>query len=198
MISFRERLRRTYAGDFDHVPEEDKKRAVDELVQTCSVATGGIALQPIPLVDLALIMAMQLAMVQGIARIRGCHLDKKSVYEIYRTLRTSFLTQQAAILALKLVPAYGWAAAASVAYSLTFAFGEVADRYFKGGRKLTPSELKELFKRVYKEKFREKRSTLRKDPNLSRELADLERAHRRGECSDEQAAQRREELLSRT
>lgn len=197
-MQYSEKLHRIYAGDFDEVSEEDKKRAVDELVAACSLATAGTALQPIPLIDLPLIMAMQLAMVQGIARIRGCQLDKKSVYEVYRTLRTSFLTHQAVIITAKLVPAFGWAVSASAAYALTFAFGEVADKYFKSGRALTPGELKKMFKRAYDEKRREKRSEMRKDPNLARELADLERARRRGECSDEQVAQRREELLGRT
>jgi uncharacterized protein (DUF697 family) len=197
VIDYSETLRRIYAGDFDQLPEEDKKRAVDELVTACSLAAAAVALQPIPLVDLPLIMAIQLAMVQGIARIRGYHLDKKSVYEVYRTLRTSFLTHQAAIVAAKLVPTFGWAVSASAAYALTFAFGEVADKYFRAGRKLAPAELRELFKRVYKEKRRDKRSALRRDPNLPRELAEVERARQRGEFNDEQVAQRREDLLRR-
>src|SRR5262252_5665825 len=149
--SYMETIRRVLDGDYDDATDEEKARAVKELVQVCSVAASALTIQPFPILDSALIAPVQIAMVQGIGRIHGYKLDKKSVLEILSTFGASLVAQNVIMAAAKLIPFLGWAVTISMAYALTYAIGEVSDFYFRNGRGVSSSELKTMFDRVYKE-----------------------------------------------
>jgi uncharacterized protein (DUF697 family) len=172
IVGHRKPLQQISAGALDRASEPEKDRAASELIAACSAAAGALALQPLPLVDLPLIVPIQIAMVQGLGRIRGYQLDKKSVLEVFRSYRTSLTVQQLTIAVSKVVPGVGSLFSVSTAYALTFAVGEVSDRYFKGGRKLAPEELRRLFERIYAQTRREKREAGCRKPNLERDLAE--------------------------
>jgi uncharacterized protein (DUF697 family) len=114
-----------------------------------------VALQPVPFLDILLITPIQIGLVQGIGRLRGYHLGKKSALEIFRALRTSLTTEQLAIVGGKLVPTLGWLFSASVAYSMTYAFGELMDYYFRVGRSMLPAEMRETLKKQFYEKWKQ-------------------------------------------
>jgi uncharacterized protein (DUF697 family) len=99
----------------------------------CSIAAAAAAIPPVPLLDIALLAPIQTGMVQGIGRIYGQRLDRKSVLEILSTFGASLVSQSVIMAAAKLLPFFGWAAAVSMAYALTHAIGEVSDHYFRTG-----------------------------------------------------------------
>src|SRR5688500_3829577 len=150
--SYSETLRRVMAADYGSASDAEKADAVRDLIQVCSIAAGAVAVQPIPLLDIALITPIQIGMVQGIGRVYGYTLDKKSVVEILSTLGASIVAQNVIIAAAKLIPFLGWVVGISMAYALTYAIGEVSDHYFKNGRGVQSSEMKSMFEKIYKEK----------------------------------------------
>lgn len=156
-MSYADTLDRILAGDFDDATEEQRARAVRELITVCSAATAAAALQPVPFLDLAVSGPVQIAMVQGIGRIHGYELNRQSVLEILSTFGASILAKQAVIGGMRFVPVFGSLVGVGMAWAMTWAIGEVADHYFACGRGVPPHELRSMLKRVYKEKRAEAR-----------------------------------------
>jgi uncharacterized protein (DUF697 family) len=184
------------SGSFDHASDAERARAVRELIQVCSIAAAAVAVQPVPLLDIALLAPIQIGMVQGIGRIYGQKLDRKSVLEILSTFGASLVSQSVIMAAAKLVPFVGWAAALSMAYALTYAIGEVSDHYFKTGRGVSPDTLKEMFEKVYTRKRAEKEASAKSEgTDLRAKLDALTRAYEMGLLTEEEYMKKKEELL---
>ncbi len=98
--------------------------------------------------------------------------------------------------AAKLIPLAGWLISVSMAYALTYAIGEVSDHYFGHGRGMDSAELKELFKRVYKEKKAEKQAEHKGNTTLADKLAQLKQARKEGLINDEEFEKKKEEVLA--
>jgi len=194
MSSHLETLKRVMNGDFAGATDEEKKKAVREVIEVCSVAAGAVTIQPMPLVDTVLITPIQIGMVQAIARIHGYKLDKKSILEILSTFGASIVAQNISMATAKLIPFLGWMVTMSVAFALTWAVGEVSDHYFRNGRTVPNDELKSMFDRVYKQKKAEKESSA-KDDKLKEKLEQLKKAYESGILTDEEFARKKEEAL---
>ena len=189
---------RVLAGDFDHASEEERREAVERIVQLSAVAAGAVAFQPIPLLDTVLISPIQIGMVQAIGRIHGHRLDEKSILEMLSTFGASILAQNVILSAAKFIPIFGWLTAVSMAYALTWAVGEVSDYYFREGRGVAPEELKARFDEVYRAKKSEKESSLKNAgaDRLKDRLAQLAEARDAGLLSDEEFEQKRRDILA--
>ncbi|MBI2376666.1 MAG: DUF697 domain-containing protein [Deltaproteobacteria bacterium] len=195
MRRYRDTLKRIMDGDFAHASEQDRRNAVREVIDVCSVAAGAVSVQPIPFLDVALISPIQIAMVQAIARVHGHSLDKRSVIEMLSTFGASIIAQNVIIAAAKFVPFAGWVMAIAMAYALTYAIGEVSDHYFLKGRGVTTDELRERFERVYKEKREEKQKAHKANASLKDKLEQLKEAHKAGLLTEEEFNRKKEELL---
>ena len=186
MSSHLDTLKRVLDGNYEEASEAEKARAVRELVQVCSVAAGAMTIQPIPLLDTALIAPIQIGLVQGIGKIHGYKLDSKSVLEILSTFGASVVAQNLIMGAAKLIPFFGWVITISMAYALTWAIGEVSDHYFRNGRNVDEDELKAMFERVYKSKKEEKAAEHKRDASLKSKLEELKKARKAGLLTDEE------------
>jgi len=195
MGKYMETLERVMAGDFDEATDEERREAVREVIQVCSLASSAVTIQPFPLLDTALITPIQIAMVQGIGRIHGHDLDRKSVVEILTTLGASIVAQNAMMAAAKCIPVLGWLMTLSMAYALTYAIGEVSDHYFRHGRGVDPDDLRSMFRKVYDEKKAEKARAHRTDSELRRKLKLLEQLRADGLLDDDEFQGKKEELL---
>jgi uncharacterized protein (DUF697 family) len=198
MAAYTETLNRILKGVLDDASVEEKDRAADEMIRLCSVAAAAAAAQPVPLLDLVLITPIHLALVQAMARIHGYSLDARAARELLGTLGASLVSQRLAVSALKLFPLMGLLAAASMAYALTQAIGEVSRHYFANGRKLDAKALRARFDRTYRAR-RAARAKRRGDDaqaarDLEAKLEDLRRRRDRGEI-DEATFQREKEAL---
>ncbi|MBI2570784.1 MAG: DUF697 domain-containing protein [Candidatus Schekmanbacteria bacterium] len=190
-------INRVMHGGYDNASDEERVAAVRDMIEVCSTAAAAVAIQPIPLVDIALISPIQIAMVQAVGRIHGHRLDRKAVLEMLSTFGASLVAQNAIMAASKLIPFLGWLISASVAYALTYAVGEVSDHYFRSGRGLAARDLKEHFDRVYKSKKAEQEARFKRSGDLKDRLEQLKAAHRDGILTDEELARKKEEILSK-
>jgi uncharacterized protein (DUF697 family) len=189
-------LKRVLDGDYSEATEEEKTRAVRELVQVCAVAAGAVTIQPIPFVDTALVTPIQIGLVQGIGKIHGYKLDKRSILEILSTFGASIVAQNVIMAAAKFIPFFGWLVTISMAYALTWAIGEVSDHYFRNGRNVDEAELKKMFERVYKAKKAEKQQSHEGDKTLKQKLEELKEARKDGLLTDEEFEAKKAELLA--
>jgi uncharacterized protein (DUF697 family) len=196
MAKWTETVKRVMDGDYREASEEERRDAVRDLIKVCSVASSVVAIQPIPFVDTALIAPIQIAMVQGIGRVHGFSLDKKSIIEMLSTFGASIVAQNVIMAAAKFIPFLGWAVSISMAYALTYAIGEVSDYYFRSGRGVSSSELQDMFKRVYQEKKKEKEQAHKGDDALKEKLDALNKAKAAGILTDDEYEKKKEELLA--
>jgi len=195
-MGYTDTINRVLAGNYDEASDEEKEEAVGKVVTVCSVASAAVAVQPIPFVDTALISPIQIAMVQAIARVHGHKLDTKSILEILSTFGASIVAQNVLMAAAKFIPFLGWVVAISMAYALTYAVGEVSHAYFKSGRGLSADAMKDLFRRTYEQKKKEKQEQNKSNASLKDKLTQLNQAREAGLLSDEEFAQKKEELLA--
>ena len=191
-MSYTDTVNRTMSGSWEDADEETKANAARELVTTCATAAAAVTIQPIPFVDAALISPIQILMVQGIGRIHGHTLDRKSIIEILSTFGASLVSQNVMIAAAKFIPFAGWAVSISMAYALTYAIGEVSHAYFVSGRGLSSSELRAIFDETYQRKKKERQ---KKGSSLKQRLASLREAYEAGALSDEEYERKKEEIL---
>lgn len=189
-------LRRVLDGNYDDATEAEKARAVRELVQVCSVSAGAMTVQPIPLLDTALITPVQIGLVQGIGKIHGYKLDQKSIIEILSTFGASVVAQNLIMAAAKLIPFFGWVVTISMAYALTWAIGEVSDHYFRNGRNVDEAELKAMFERIYTTKKEEKSKEHKRDSSLKAKLEQLKEARKAGLLTDEEFEAKKAAVLA--
>lgn len=195
MPSYADTLKRVMEGGYDGADEATKAQAVRDLIQMCSIAAGAVAIQPIPFVDVALISPIQIGLVQGIGRIHGHKLDRKSVLEILSTFGASLLAQNVILAAAKFIPFFGWVVGPAMAYALTYAVGEVSDFYFRSGRGVAPEELRAMFDKVYREKRAEKEAANKGNETLKDKLEQLKDAYKSGLLTEEEFNRKKEELL---
>jgi len=151
-----ETVARVMHGHFDDATDSEKLAAVRDVTVASSVAAAAIAVQPVPFLDVALLAPIHIAMVQAIGRVHGYKLDTKSVVEMLATFGGSIVTRGVLGSVVKVIPVFGWAASASMAYAMTYAIGEASHAYFACGRGLSSSELQRLFRSVYEAKRAEK------------------------------------------
>ncbi|MBW2453062.1 MAG: DUF697 domain-containing protein [Deltaproteobacteria bacterium] len=196
MASHIETVRRIMKGDFAEATDEEKVQAVDDVKKACATAAAAVAIQPVPLLDVALLSPIQIVMVQAIGQVHGYKLNKRSVLEVLSTFGTSILAQNAVLSAAKFVPFAGWLVSVSMAFALTYAIGEVADYYFRTGRGASPAELKSMFKKVYKEKRAEKQQAHSSDGTLKDKIKQLNEAFEAGLLTQEEFDKKKEDLLA--
>jgi uncharacterized protein (DUF697 family) len=189
-------IKRVLDGNYEGATEEEKQTAIRELVQVCSVAAGAMTVQPFPFVDIVLIAPIQIAMVQGIGKIHGYKLDKKSILEMLSTFGASIVAQNVIMAAVKFIPFFGWVVTISMAYALTWAIGEVSNRYFASGRTLDDTELKSMFDTIYKEKKQEKAEQHKQNKTLRTRLEELKDARKQGLLTDEEFEKKKAEILA--
>lgn len=193
--NYSETIQKVMSGGYDSATEEERTQAVRELIQVCSIASGAVAIQPIPFVDSVLITPIQIAMVQAIGRVRGYNLDKKSIVEILGTFGASLLAQNLILAAAKFVPFAGWVMGVAMAYALTYAVGEVSDHYFRTGRGTSADELRAKFKETYDQKRREKQAQHKENQTLKQKLEQLTEAFKSGLLTEEEFGRKKEDLL---
>lgn len=195
MPSYAETFRRVIDGDYSEASAEERAQAVRGVIEMGSAGAAAAAIQPFPFLDLVFITPIQIGMVQAIGRIHGYALDRKSVLEILSTFGASILAQNLIVSSTKLIPFAGWVAAPAMSFALTWAVGEVSDHYFRTGRGVSPDELKEMFKKVYREKREEKVAAHKDNGSLKERLQQLKEAFESGALTEEEFEAKKADIL---
>ena len=168
--------------------------AVADVIHLSAVVSAATVVQPIPLLDLALLAPAQIVMVQKIGRLHGYELDRKAVLEVLSTFGASLATQSVLLSASKLVPVLGWVMAVPMAYAITHAVGEVADYYFTCGRGVSDRELRRRFRDIFRARKRQHAEAVGRT-SLAQRLQSLVDAHEADLLSEEEFREAKQALL---
>lgn len=197
-------LKRVALLDVDRVTLETRVQTVFGIIRSCSFASALAALQPVPLLDVPLLLPLQVRMVQALGRAHGKQMDTGSVLEILDLYGAGIAAQFALFGAAKLVPVVGSVSVAPLAYSLTLSIGELSDHYIQHGRNVLPRPLEAAwleddklalaFKKIFARNRAQAEASFAAN-NLGDRLQQLQEAHARGLLTDDELASKRNELL---
>ncbi len=199
-------VKRILAGEFDRANEAERTKAVSEVVRRTSAQAAALTLEPIPLVDTATFTWLQHKMIAAIARLRGYEdAEGEQVVAASGTVRGRLVLLNASLAVTKFfdwIPVLPDVFGGAVAYGMTSALGELADRYFLSGCTLSAAEMRVRFDALFKQAFRDayvlRRDELRalfRSPDVRAELRELKRANRDGEIGVDEVARRSSEIL---
>jgi uncharacterized protein (DUF697 family) len=154
-LTYRDLLKKATDGGFDGASEEEKTRVVEETVRMSSSRAALVVLQPLPLVDGALLTPLHRKMVQCIGRVRG-HPEQEATDAIFRALLGRLVAPHLTIAGIKcipFVPVLPDILAMSVAYALTYTLGTVSDDCFRVPALPPPPEIRTRFDAIYRRKL---------------------------------------------
>ncbi len=132
-----------------------RRQLTRRLIRSAAILNGLIAAEPVPGLDIPLLLAGQARMVLRIAAIYGESLSVRHARELLATIAGGVGIRFLAGELAKIVPGPGWAVAGAVAGLGTWAMGQVAALYFEEGKRLTPAQLREHYRRLHRRPRRE-------------------------------------------
>lgn len=122
-----------------------RRQAAQKVARNSSMFNAVVGAEPIPGLDIPILLAVQARMVLRIAAIFGEPMSAQHARALVATIAGGmtlrFLAQEGA----KLIPGPGWVVAAGVAGVGTWAIGQVAIQYFEHGKRLSTQEMQSLF-----------------------------------------------------
>lgn len=138
-----------------------RRTAAQRIIRNSTLVSLAAGLEPIPLVDIPILLGTQIRLVLRIAALYGEPMDtedaRKHARELMVTIASGagfrYLAEQAA----KAVPFGGDFVAGAIAGAATWAIGQVALEYYEGGKKLQPGRLRQIYSESYR-RFRQSRS----------------------------------------
>jgi GTP-binding protein Era len=125
-----------------------KEKRIRTLIYSKAGICAAVALAPIPVADILVLTPIQMAMVTTIGYFHGVEVSAERAGELMGVMGASVGLREAARQLVKLVPGYGLAVSAAIAFAGTVALGETAHLWFSRHMKVDGHELKELFARV--------------------------------------------------
>jgi uncharacterized protein (DUF697 family) len=130
---------------------------VDRMVLNYSILNGALELLPESLATMA-IVPLQMKMVYRVGKLHGYDLDRRHITELIGAAGVGLTSQVVEGFARKLLGgllgkvagglgrrAGNQLASSAMSFASTYALGQMAQRYYAGGRQLSALQLKELF-----------------------------------------------------
>lgn len=127
-----------------------RREAANRLVRSAALVSLAAGLEPIPLVDIPILLGTQIRLVLRIAAVYGEPLSAQYLRELVVTIGGGLFFRYLAEEASKAVPFGGDLVSGAIAAAGTWAIGQVAIEYFESGRHLSRRQLNELFQRFYR------------------------------------------------
>ncbi|MGC9357473.1 MAG: GTP-binding protein [Anaerolineae bacterium] len=109
-----------------------------------------VSLQPVPGLDIPILLAAQTRMVLRIAAAYGEPMTVSHARELLTAMAGGLLSRYLGAQLAKLVPGPGWLISGAISGASTWAIGEAARRYFEAGRKIQTPELRNLYRGLRK------------------------------------------------
>jgi GTPase len=134
-----------------------RREAANKLVRSATLISLAAGLEPIPLVDIPILLGNQIRLVLRVAAVYGEPMSAQHMRELVTTIAGGLLMRYLAEEAAKAMPFGGDLVAGAIAAAGTWAIGQVAIEYFESGKKLTRSQINDSFKRFYR-RYRESKS----------------------------------------
>ncbi|WP_066172661.1 YcjF family protein [Bacillus marinisedimentorum] len=155
-------LKKRLTDEFFKIEKNDNltpDQKADKIIFTTSALCAGIALQPIPFADMAILTPIQIFMAKKLGDVRGLPMTKEKAAEIVKVvggvIGLGFAAQQTAIGLYKIgLPGLGGFMSVPLVAGLTYGIGKAVDTYMiitKQGRTPTADEIKKVFRQSKKE-----------------------------------------------
>jgi len=136
-----------------------RREAANKVVRNATLVSLVAGLEPIPLVDIPILLGNQIRLILRLAAIYGEPMSAQHARELVATIAGGLLLRYLAEEAAKAVPFGGDLISGSIAAAGTWAIGQVAIEYFENGKHLSRSQAAQAFKRFY-QRYRESPSTV--------------------------------------
>src|SRR5690606_16817474 len=104
VAGYTERLERLVGFGRAASTEEEREKAATEVIRVCSIGAAAVVVQPLPMLDIALLTPIHVAMVKAIGGVYGYTLDRKTALGIIGAFGASIAAQNLVIASAKLVP----------------------------------------------------------------------------------------------
>ncbi len=153
-----------------------RRASAQRIIRNSTLLSLAAGLEPIPFVDIPILLGIQARLVLSLAALYGEPLDSADAMlharELIATmaggLGMRFLAEQAA----KAVPFGGDFVAGAIAGAATWSIGEVALEYYEGGKHLNPDRARQLYSSFY-QRFRKDKiaDQLKEQANQQKEFA---------------------------
>jgi small GTP-binding protein len=144
-----------------------RRASAQRVIRNSTVLSLAAGLEPIPFVDIPILLGIQVRLVLSLAALYGEKLDsadamlhaRELIVTMAGGLGMRFLAEQAA----KAVPFGGDFVAGAIAGAATWSIGEVALEYYDSGKHLDPRRLRQLYSDFYLRFRKEKMAEQLKD-----------------------------------
>jgi len=136
-------------------------REAQGVILSHALTAGGLALVPVPAVDLPGLLAVQARMCHKLASVYHQELNTRGVAELFGALGTGVFLRMGGRELLKLIPGAGSFVAAAYAAGMTYALGLTLSAYFsrvKDGAVPDAEEFREMYRkysRIGEERMRD-------------------------------------------
>jgi len=125
-----------------------RQLAAHQVIRNAAILNAVIGAEPIPALDLPLLLTSQVRLVLRIAAIYGETISPERARELIATMAGSMVLRYLGGEAAKLLPGPGWLLAAAFTSASTLAIGEVAIHYFEGGKQLSGQQMQDLYQQL--------------------------------------------------
>lgn len=113
-----------------------------QIIKERALWCAGVSLEPVPFLDMVVILPLHIKMVLDIGEVYGFLVSKERAKEIALelagTLALNYAARVATRSALKVIPVVGAVLNAPMVYASTYALGALAERYFRARRPELP------------------------------------------------------------
>jgi len=138
-----------------------RRQAAQRIIRNATLVSLAAGLEPIPLIDIPILLGTQVRLVLRLAALYGEPVDSsealKHVRELVVTMIGGLTLRYLAEQAAKAVPFGGDIIAGAIAGAATWSIGEVALEYYESGKRLNSGRLRSLTSSFYR-RFRRQES----------------------------------------
>jgi len=136
-----------------------RREAAQRIIRNATLLSLAAGLEPIPLVDIPILLGIQIRLVLRLAALYGEPLDStntmKHARELIATMITGLGLRYLAEQAAKAVPFGGDIIAGVIASAATWSIGQVALEYYEGAKQVNLRRLRQLYE-DFNHRFRKK------------------------------------------
>ncbi|MFL5734490.1 MAG: GTPase [Chloroflexia bacterium] len=127
-----------------------RRSVAQRVIRQSAILNTAVGAEPIPLIDIPVLLTTQVRLVLRIAAIYGEPFTKRHAKELVSTIAGGLAFRYLAMQGAKLVPTGGWALAGGIAALGTWSIGQVALEYFESGKQLTRQQMRDMYKNIFK------------------------------------------------
>jgi len=125
-----------------------RRKMARSVIRNTSLLNLLIGMEPIPLLDIPLLLASQVRLTLRIATIYGESMGPGRAKELITTIGGGVLLRYATQEAAKFLPGPGWIISGSIAGAGTWAMGQVAVAYFESRKRISADQMRALYGRL--------------------------------------------------